>query len=189
MPSAHIVTASLTDDVATFTVTDTGRLRVGAVVHIDGLGHPYDGQNREILTVDAETLTITVEINHNTDVAEADVAGVLTVPVLWAADTDVIEFLGVAPATANDDAWLARCVDAANDWAYDRRADAGYYDYAHVPPSPRVTEGVILKAAELYRSRGSVDGFQSFQALDGVAPISSAAEILRMLGVNKPRVA
>lgn len=189
MPSTHVTNASLTDDVASFVVDSVAGLIVGALVHVDGAGHPYDGQNREILSIDTATLTVTADVQHNTDLPAADVFAVLTVPVLWAADSDVVEFLGVAPATLNDEAWLARCVSAANDWVYDRRLANGYSDYAHVAPSPRVTQGVILKAAELYRSRGSIDGFQSFQTLETVAPVSSSAEILRMIGCNRPRVA
>jgi hypothetical protein len=45
-----------------------------------------------------------------------------------------------------------------------------------------------MKAAEEYRTRGSIDGYSSFQQLDTVQPIASNADILRMLGLNKPGI-
>lgn len=188
MPRTRIVTASLTDDVVTLGVVSVAGLRAGLSVHVDGLGHPYDGASYELLTVDAVELAVTYEKNH-ANVAEADVTGQLTLPITWADTGHVEEFLGVAPATAGDEAWLASSTEAANDYAFERRLAAGYDDLPDVVPSARVRAGVVLKAAELYKSRGSVDGFQSFNELEPSIPVQTAGEIARLLGVGRPAVA
>jgi hypothetical protein len=46
----------------------------------------------------------------------------------WATVDDVKAALGLAPADAADDAWLAQVVAAANAWATGRRAVYGYAD-------------------------------------------------------------
>lgn len=187
MPATRIATASLTDDVVTLGVVSVAGLRPGLTVQIDGLGHPYDG-GHTLTAVDTETVTVEYARNH-ADVAEADVVGQLTLPVTWADTGDVEQFLGVAPATETDELYLESAVSAANDYAYERRAVAGYDDLPDIVPSARVKLGVVLKAGELYRARGSVDGFQSFNNLEPAVPISTAGEIARLLGIGKPAVA
>jgi hypothetical protein len=43
-----------------------------------------------------------------------------------------------------------------------------------------------LYASALYRERGSVDSYQSFQDMSTVAPIGSMGQILKLLGCNRP---
>jgi hypothetical protein len=108
----------------------------------------------------------------------------------WAGVEDVAVFLGVDPAGAADDEWLQRATDAANSLAYRRRWAAGYVDLCDVSPSEAVTAGVVLYAANLYRQRGAVDGFASFQELGAYQPTGATwGEIMRLLGIGKPAVA
>lgn len=187
MPAYRIATASLTDDVVTLGLVSVAGLRPGLNVTVDGVGHPYDG-GYELAAVDVDALTVEYARNH-ANIAEADVVGQLTLPVTWADANDVEQFLGVAPATEPDELYLDAAIAAANDYAYERRAVAGYDDLPDVVPSSRVKLGVVLKAGELYRARGSVDGFQSFNNMEPAVPISTAGEIARMLGIGKPVVA
>ena len=106
----------------------------------------------------------------------------------WITSDDVTEFLGISVATANDTAYIATCVSAANVFAYRRRAEAGYHDNADASPNGAVTLGTTLYAASLYRERGSVDSFASFDQMGGATPFGSFGRILQLLGINRPQV-
>lgn len=109
-----------------------------------------------------------------------------TVTVTWITDADVEEWLGISTATANDTAFITDCVAASNAWCYRRRTSAGYNDTPATAPSGDVKLGAVMYAATLYRERGSVDSFASF---DGAGPpFGSLSRILQLLGVNRPQV-
>lgn len=108
----------------------------------------------------------------------------------WVTNAMVTEWLGISVATANDTAFITKCVSAANAFAYRRRQESGYLtDELHTSPGGDVTLGAIMYAALLYRERGSADSFASFDAM-GVTPVPSAlGRILQLLGVGRPQVA
>lgn len=186
-PPTYIHAVSLTDDVATFEVISVSGLAPGWPIEVAGCGEPFDGVHT-IETIDSVDLLLTTVIEH-ANIAQTTVVGRLFIPVTWITVDDVVEFLGVAPAETVDVQWLDVATAAAQDWCYARRAAAGYLDAPHVLPSPRVKVGAVMKAAELYRSRGSIDGFSSFQQLETVVPINTAGEIMRMLGLSRPGIA
>jgi hypothetical protein len=108
----------------------------------------------------------------------------------WITSANVIEWLGIGQATANDTAFITKCVNAANDFAYRRRIESGYLtDELATSPGHDVTLGTIMYAALLYRERGSADSFASFDSM-GVTPVPSAmGRIMQLLGVGRPQVA
>jgi hypothetical protein len=108
----------------------------------------------------------------------------------WITNANVTEWLGIAVATANDTAFITKCVSAANAFAYRRRQESGYLtDELTVSPGGDVTLGTIMYAALLYRERGSADSFASFDSM-GTFPVPSAlGRILQLLGVGRPQVA
>lgn len=110
-------------------------------------------------------------------------------PVTWITTTDVSDALGTPPSGESDTAYLETCTAAAQTWAYQARAAAGYDDDQDQAPDDRVKLGAVLMAVSLYRERGSVDSFQSFDAMPTVVPFGSMGQILRMLGLRRPRVA
>jgi hypothetical protein len=102
----------------------------------------------------------------------------------WATAADVENALGSTPV---DSTYLAMCVDAANAWAFRRRATAGYHDDPAVAPDPAVALGTTLYAQALYRERGAVDGYASFEDLAaGFVPTGTSTQINRLLGIGKP---
>jgi hypothetical protein len=119
------------------------------------------------------------------------VTGTLTFTTVatWIVSADVIEWLGVASATANDTAFITTCVSAANAYAYRRRREAGYYDSLTTVPGGDVKLGTTMFAAALYRERGSVDSFASFEQMGTPVPFGSHGQINRLLGVNRSQVA
>ena len=107
----------------------------------------------------------------------------------WITSANVTEFLGIAAATANDTAFIATCVSAANQFAYRKRQEAGYSDSLTTSPGGDVTLGTTLYAAGLYRERGSIDSFQSFQDMSVSAPTMTMGRVMQLLGCNRSQVA
>lgn len=101
----------------------------------------------------------------------------------WADTADVEEAL---PGITPDPDWLQSCTDAANAWAFRRRLSAGYADDPDLTPGADVTLGVVLWAVSLYKQRGSVDGFDSFNQLEGFIPTGSLGEVNKLLGIPRP---
>jgi hypothetical protein len=107
----------------------------------------------------------------------------------WVTVQDCLDWLGVSPASANDTAFVTDCVAAGNAVAYRRRKAAGYFDSLSVSPGGDVSLGTVMYAAALYRERGSMDSFQSFNEF-GTAPVGgSMGQILRLWGCNRPQIA
>lgn len=115
----------------------------------------------------------------------------LTETCTWITNQMVLDWLGVAPATANDTAFVTVCTEAGNALAYRRRKSAGYTDSLTTVPSSDVKLGTIMYAAGLYRARGSAsyEGFASYESMSVTQPNVAMGEILRLWGCNRPQVA
>lgn len=198
------------DDVAiiqTLTPTD---IAVGQSVTVAGLGDGFDGSPTIVAVPQFEFVGVDEagDFLFNTDViipnqlaflnvgtnfsrAAADPYGTLTwtISCTWTTISNVIEFLGISPATSNDSQYVSTCVNAANAWAFRRRVEAGYTDSPTVSPSADVTLGTTLYAAALYRERGSIDSFQTFEMMPPTAVGSNMGRIHQLLGVNRSQVA
>lgn len=112
-----------------------------------------------------------------------------TISCTWTTSALVTEFLGISGATANDTAYIATCVSASNQWCFRRRQQAGYYDSPTTAPDASVQLGATLYAASLYRERGSVDSFQSFETMSVGVPTLTNGRIMQLLGVRRSQVA
>lgn len=110
-------------------------------------------------------------------------------PVTWATADDVVDALGSAPSAPGDVAHLDRCTAAANAFAFRRRAQAGYVDDPAAAPGDDALLGVVTYAVALWRERGAVDSFTSFDAYAAAAvPSSTFGQVLRLLGIGRPAV-
>jgi hypothetical protein len=130
--------------------------------------------------------------NAGSDVARDAMAGTITwtETCTWIIAADVLSWLGISVATANDTAFVTVCTEAANAWAYKARKMAGYQgESLSSVPSSAVKLGTIMYAAALYRERGSVDSFASFQELGSPTPTGSMGQIMRLLGIRRSQVA
>jgi hypothetical protein len=107
----------------------------------------------------------------------------------WITVADLTEFLGISGATANDTAFMTSSVNASNAWSFKRRVQAGYHDSLTTVPDAAVKAGVVLMAASLYRERGSIDSFSSFQDMSISAPVASMGRINQLLGIKRSQVA
>jgi len=112
-----------------------------------------------------------------------------TATVTWVVDADVTAWLGVSSATANDTAFITTCTAAANAWCYRKRKEAGYTDATNTSPSADVKLGTIMYAATLYRERGSVDSFASFDGMGSLPIPATLGRIMQLLGCGRAQVA
>lgn len=124
------------------------------------------------------------------DIARTADSGTVTYGLVctWITADDVVEWLGIDSATANDTAFIDSCVDAANAFAYRRRQAAGYFDSLSTVPGGDVKLGTVLYAATQYRTRGSVDGFASFESMTAGGNTIGFGQIMQLLGTNRPQV-
>jgi hypothetical protein len=107
--------------------------------------------------------------------------------VTWIDEDDAQEYLG--EITDPDElTFLGTCVAAANDWAFRRRESAGYRDNPTAVPNASARLGVIQYASSLFLQKGTLDGFQSFEAMPTPAPVGQMAQIMRLLGINRARI-
>ena len=199
----------LDDVVVIQTLTETD-IAVGQSVTVSGLGNGMDGTFVVVAVPQFlyTGLSYQGDMTYNTDVVipnqlayidsgdvverdSADPFGTLTwsISCTWTTSANVTEFLGIAAATANDTAYIATCVAAANAWAFRRRVEAGYSDAPGTSPSSDVTLGTTLYAAALYRERGSIDSFQTYETMASPVAGMNMGRIHQLLGINRSQVA
>lgn len=190
------------------TLQDLDGLIVGSDINISGLSQTnLNGNHVVVSLVDYELVRVTDEgdlefdydihrpnqvifADSGDDIARQVDSGdlVYTPTCTWIDVDDVAEFLGISAATANDTAFMTSAAAAANAFCSRRRREAGYYDSLSTVPSADIKMGTILYAGAVYRERGSVDSFASFEQLGGAAPFGSMGRILQLLGVGRPQV-
>lgn len=194
----HMVLQTLQD-------TDIG---VGQSVTVTGLGATLNGTYTVVAVPVYLFLGVDEEGNHlydydeiitnqllvqktADDVARGAVNGTLTFTATctWVDAASVIAWLGIAAATANDTAFITSATAAANQFAFRRRKESGYFDSLTTSPGDDVSLGTTMYAASLYRERGAVDSFASFDSMGSPTPFGSMGQIMRLLGVNRSQVA
>jgi len=187
-----VINKTVTNIVATsgtFTLTldEVNGLQVGSKIDVGGLATPaWNTSNLTVTSVN--TTNKTIQYSHgNFTIASQEVWGQVHVETTWATVADVEDYLGFTAAGSDLD-YLNICVDAANDKAWYWRAAAGYEDHPNVSPGSNAKLGVILLAGMLYRQKGSVDGFQSYQDMSINASTGNYGEVKKLLGVNKAQV-
>jgi hypothetical protein len=125
------------------------------------------------------------------DVARQAASGTLTATptCTWITATDIEDWLGIGTATAADATFLTICASSASQFCWRRRMEAGYVDSLTTVPSQDVKLGTIMYGGALYRQRGSMDSFASFQSM-GTAPVMGLNGMIRqLLGIDRPQVA
>lgn len=104
-------------------------------------------------------------------------------------DAQVEDWLGIGTATAADQAFITQCRLAANEFAYRRRNEAGYKNESLTTvPNASVLLGTIAYAGFLYRQRGAVTDFASFDGLAAGGSMGLSPMIKQLLGVDRPAV-
>lgn len=156
--------------------------------YLDGV----DDEGYLVFDYDIPRQNQVIYVNSGADVAYEAEAGTLTYTqsVSWIVAADVLAWLGIDTATANDTAFVTTCVNASNAWCYRKRREAGYVDSMSTVPSADVKLGTVMYAATLYRERGSVDSFASFDSMAiGASPSATLGRIMQLLGCGRAQVA
>jgi hypothetical protein len=114
-----------------------------------------------------------------------------TTPVCtWITAGQIEDWLGIGTATAADTAFLTQCAAAANNFCYARRREAGYKNESLTTvPNGAVSLGTIMYGGALYRQRGGVQDFASFDGLGTANSFGLSPMIKQLLGVDRPAVA
>jgi hypothetical protein len=112
-----------------------------------------------------------------------------TVTCTWVSATQIEDWLGIGTATQADTAFLTTCAAAVNAMAFRRRVEAGYFDSPTTSPSGDVTLGTIMWGGALYRARGSIDTFASFNEMGTAPTVGLSPMIKQLLGIDRPQVA
>ena len=107
----------------------------------------------------------------------------------WITAAQILTWLGIATATADDTTFVTQCASAANNFIYRRRQECGYFDSLTTSPGADVTLGTIMYGGALYRQRGGISDFASFDGMtqgstNGLSPL-----VKQLLGVDRPQVA
>ena len=107
----------------------------------------------------------------------------------WITSQNILDWLGITVATAGDQTFTTTCAAAANAFCYRRRYEAGYVDSLTTVPSQDVFLGSVMYGAALYKARGSVDVFSSFQDMGQSPVVGMNGQIKQLLGIDRPAVA
>ena len=107
----------------------------------------------------------------------------------WITGPNVATWLGIDLAGADETAFHTQCANAANNFIYLRRQESGYTDSLSSSPGTQVTLATTMYAGALYRQRGSVDQFASFDAMGNVPTTGLSPIIKQLAGIPRPAVA
>jgi hypothetical protein len=210
MPTYTVTHHQRLDNVAVVQTLESTDIAIGQQITLSGLGHGLNGTHTVFavptylfIGVDDEgdylynydviipNQLVFQDAGDDLDRSAADPVGSLvwTQTCSWITVSDLTEFLGISGATANDTAFMTSSVNASNAWSFKRRVQAGYHDSLTTVPDAAVKAGVVLMAASLYRERGSIDSFASFQDMSISAPVASMGRINQLLGIKRSQVA
>jgi hypothetical protein len=207
--AAYTVThKQLTDNYAVLQLLTEAEIEVGASVVITGVDATFNGTyivyalpHYAFLGTDDEgdllfdpAISIPNQVLYAKtadDVARTAASGTLTLTqtCTWVTAANLEDWIGIGTATAADAAFLTVCAAASSQFAWRRRMEAGYVDSLTTVPSQDVFLGTQMYGGALYRQRGSVDQFASFQNM-GVTPVMGLNGMIRqLLGIDRPQVA
>lgn len=208
MAAYSVTNVARKDNVAAVQTLTPTEIQVGNSITVASVGNSFDGtftvlsvepyllvevDNEGYLvfdyTIDKPNQVLYSNIAADVDYSAASGTVTVAITCTWITSADVTTWLGISAATANDTAFLAYCVNAANAFCYRKRVEGGYVDSASTAPGGDVKLGTIMYAATLYRERGSVDSFASFDGMGSMPIPSTLGRIMQLLGCGRAQVA
>ena len=203
-------TKQLLDNYACISTLEANEIALGESVTVSGLASPFsgtftvlalpqylftgiDGTTGELLFDENEPVPnqvlyactgTSVEFN-------VDYSGTVTYTqtCTWITAAQILTWLGIATATADDTTFVTQCASAANQFCYRRRQEVGYFDALATSPSGDVTLGTIMYGGALYRQRGGISDFASFDGMSAGSTNGLSPIVKQLLGVDRPQVA
>jgi hypothetical protein len=204
----QVISKQLTSNYAVLQLLTPAELEVGQSITVAAVDATFNGTytirslpSYEYIGIDDEgdlefnpLITIPNQVLYArtaADVARQAASGTLTATptATWISASDIEDWLGIGTATAADATFLTICASSASQFCWRRRMEAGYVDSLTTVPSQDVKLGTIMYGGALYRQRGSMDSFASFQSM-GTAPVMGLNGMIRqLLGIDRPQVA
>jgi len=208
MATYQVISKQLTSNYAVLQLLTPAELEVGQSITVAAVDATFNGTytirslpSYEYIGIDDEgdlefnpLITIPNQVLYArtaADVARQAASGTLTATPTcsWITATDIEDWLGIGTATAADATFLTICASSSSQFCWRRRMEAGYVDSLTTVPSQDVKLGTIMYGGALYRQRGSMDSFASFQSM-GTAPVMGLNGMIRqLLGIDRPQVA
>lgn len=201
------------DNYAVIQTLESVPVNVGDKVNVTSVEATFNGNNKlivacpqyEFIGVDSETgewnfnflNPIPNQLMYQSTGADKAISALTTYglvnyepTVSWITAAQIEDYLGLTLTGVDDAAFLVQCATAANDFAYRRRAEAGYLtDVPDEVPNGAVSLGTIMVGAAYFRQRGSFNTIASFDGM-GVAPATGITPmVMQLLGINRPQVA
>jgi len=204
-----VISKQLTDNYAVLQTLENASFEIGQQITVASVGADFNG----VVTVYAlpqyyyqgidgngfPAFDPNIPINNQVmyvavgdDVERAPATGtILFDPVCtWIDDQDILDWLGILVASAEDAAFVVICAEAANAFCSLRRSENGYFDQLSTVPSSAVKLGTTMYGGALYRQRGSAG--QDFATFDGMGQGTTnglSAMVKQLLGINRAVVA
>lgn len=209
MATYNTSSKQLIDNYAVLQTLETNDFTVGQNITVSSVGAPFNGTFQivdlpEYLFIGIDSNGF-LQFNENVpllnqvlfacvgdDVTRQAISvGTITYTQVctWITAGNIEDWLGIGTATAADTAFLTQCAAAANAFSYRRRQEAGYFDSLTTSPSGDVTLGTIMYGGNLYRQRGAVTDFASFDGMAAGGTNGLSPMIKQLLGVNRATVA
>ena len=209
---ATYLTASkqLLDNYACISTLESTEIALGESVVVSGLASPFagtftvlalpqylftgvDGQTGELLYDENQPVPNQILYACTGTSVEfvVDYSGTVTYTqtCTWITAANIEDWIGIGTATAADTTFLTQCASAANQFCYRRRQEVGYSDSLTTSPSGDVTLGTIMYGGALYRQRGAISDFASFDGMSAGSTNGLSPLVKQLLGVDRPQVA
>lgn len=206
----NVSSKQLTDNYAVLQTLEPAPLEVGQSITVASVAAPFSGTFQiialpEYQFIGVNSTTGFLEFNElqpypnqvlyaaigtNVERVQSFVGTITyTQTCTWITATDIQTWLGISVATSADAAFTTQCAAAANQFIYIRRQESGWYDSLTTAPSDAVKLGTIQYGGMLYRQRGAIDVFASFNEM-GTAPVTGLSPIIKQLcGLDRPQIA
>ena len=210
MSVSQIVYAARVDNYAAVQTLTLAEVQPGDTITVAGVSDTTFNGSQTVISIEPYELVSVDEygiLNYDYDVSKPNqiiyantgaavvydtATGTVTrtVSVSWTTSALVLSWLGIDVATANDTAFVAKCVSASNAWCYRKRREAGYTDSQSTVPSADVELGATMYAATLYRERGtSGDSYGGFDGMGNLPMPVTLHRIMQLLGCGRAQVA
>lgn len=98
----------------------------------------------------------------------------------WITGQNVADWVGVTYALDSD--FLDQCASAASQFCWRRRQESGkLQDSLTTAPSADVKLGTVMYGGALYRAKGSVDAYASFNEMGATMPTIGLSPVIKQL--------
>ncbi len=212
MATFNTATKQLASNYACISTLEPTDIAVGQSITVASIGSPFNGTFTVLalpqyayVGVDATTGLFNYDENipranqiiYAATGADVDYVAfyagtvVYTQSCTWITTAQLVTFLGVTITDPSDDFTLAtQARNAGNEFCYRRRQESGYFDSLTTSPGNDVTLGVLMYAAALWRSRGSIEtAYAAFDTMGTPTQQSLTPIVKQLLGIPRPAVA